>query len=129
MTNEKQLREFTNTFIHFNRQGKMFGEAFGAREQQIIKDLFELRKLETQLSAIYLRQTNGYSNDSGQYDKKKEARDQKRERKITALVEDIIAPYGFNVRFNGDPRGGAIRILLPDGRSNNMGGEDWGIYW
>ena len=107
----------------------MFGETIAKREFQIIEDLFELRKIETQLRAIYLRQTNGYCNDAGQYDKEKEARDQKREKKLTAVVEDIISKYGFGIRFNGDPRGGAIRITLPDGRSNNMGGEDWGIYW
>ena len=37
--------------------------------------------------------------------------------------------FKIPVYFNDDPRGGAIRFILPSKRSNNMGGEDWGIYW
>ena len=41
----------------------------------------------------------------------------------------IADMFKIPVYFNDDPRGGAIRFILPSKRSNNMGGEDWGIYW
>lgn len=47
------------------------------------------------------------------------------ERRVTALVEEL----GFKVVFNGDPRGGAVRIILPDGSSNTWDGETWGMDW
>jgi len=42
---------------------------------------------------------------------------------------NIFRAFQIPVKFNQDPRGGAIRFILSSGRSNNMGGEDWGIYW
>jgi hypothetical protein len=35
----------------------------------------------------------------------------------------------YGVIFNGDPRGGSIRFVLPSGKSNGMDGKTWGIYW
>ena len=44
-------------------------------------------------------------------------------------VVKIAKSLGFSVRFNSDPRGGAIRFILPSQVSNNWDGETWGIYW
>ena len=124
MANEKQYRDFVETFIHFRREGK------SVPEQQIISDLFALKKYEGQLRNIYTRQCNGYCNSfTGKNDDEQQSRDQKRGKKIEADVEDIIARYGFGVRFNTDPRGGAIRFVFPSGVSNNWDQETWGIYW
>lgn len=57
------------------------------------------------------------------------ARDEKKEKSIQLKVIELLKPYGIEVRFNGDPRGGAIRMLLPDHSSNGCDGETWGIYW
>lgn len=57
------------------------------------------------------------------------ARDAKKEASIQSKVRALLEPLGIQVRFNGDPRGGAIRMLLPDQASNNWDGETWGIYW
>ena len=57
------------------------------------------------------------------------ARDEKKEKSIQSKVIELLKPYGIEVRFNGDPRGGSIRMLLPDHSSNGWDGETWGIYW
>ncbi len=57
------------------------------------------------------------------------AHEEKRESSITAKVKAIAEMIGFKVRLNSDPRGGAIRFILPSGKSNNWDGETWGIYW
>ena len=116
-TNEKQFREMLDTYRHFMREGKT------VPENTIINDLFELHRIEKKLSTINVRACNGYHSPES------EKRDDKQYQKLKSQVEDIVSKYGFGVRFNGDPRGGAIRILLPNGASNNWGGEDWGIYW
>ena len=57
------------------------------------------------------------------------ARDAKHEESIRKKVFAILDPLGIKVQFNGDPRGGAIRFVLPSGASNNWDHETWGIYW
>lgn len=56
---------------------------------------------------------------------KEQRREQSIENKVRAIAEDL----GFKVNFNGDPRGGAIRFILPTKESNGWDGETWGIYW
>jgi hypothetical protein len=56
-------------------------------------------------------------------------RDAKKEITIRKKVIALLKPYKIEVRFNGDPRGGAIRMLLPDHSSNGWDQETWGIYW
>ena len=57
------------------------------------------------------------------------AAEQNRVMAIKVAVTNIADTLGFKVRFNSDPRGGAIRFVLPSGKSNNWDGETWGIYW
>jgi hypothetical protein len=56
------------------------------------------------------------------------AREQAKNDRIEGQVRDLLALYHVPVRFEGDPRGGTIRISFVSGASNNWGG-DWGIYW
>lgn len=56
-------------------------------------------------------------------------REKKREAGVETRVRDLLALYHVPVRFEGDPRGGTIRMQFVSGASNNWGGEDWGIYW
>lgn len=50
-------------------------------------------------------------------------------RRIEGRVRELLALYHVPVRFEGDPRGGTIRMTFGERASNNWGGEDWGIYW
>lgn len=53
----------------------------------------------------------------------------KREESTMNRVKIIAEFLGFGVYFNGDPRGYAIRFLLPSKRSNNWDGESWCLNW
>jgi hypothetical protein len=79
--------------------------------------------------ALCERKCNGYQpraigalllNDGGQ------ARDEKASKAIEARVTKALAPYGITARFNGDPRGAAIKLVLPrTKRNNDFGGEGY----
>lgn len=47
------------------------------------------------------------------------------EKRVTALCTSL----GISAHFNGDPRGYAVKLALPDGSYNTWGGkeEGWGI--
>jgi hypothetical protein len=130
MVNESQLRHFAESFIHFRRDGRM------VPEHEIISDLITLLKYERALSQINLNESNGWPREiTERRDGKKfiynvpdeewKARDKKREISIQGKVGDIMLKYGFGLEFNGDPRGGAIRVILPSGISNSWDGKTW----
>ena len=46
--------------------------------------------------------------------------------KLDNEIKGLLKELGVTkYELNGDPRGHAVKIILPNGRSNNMGGEDW----
>lgn len=47
--------------------------------------------------------------------------------KCQERVKKICETLGCKVRFNADPRGGAICLILPSGRHNSWDGETWRI--
>ncbi len=56
-------------------------------------------------------------------------RQETRERNIEATVRKLIADHlpGVTARFQGDPRGYTVRLLLPSGAYNSWDGKTWGI--
>lgn len=54
-----------------------------------------------------------------------------RERAVEAELEATAIwlgqVIGLRVFVQDDPRGPAVRVRLPDGRSNNLGGDDWAV--
>jgi len=106
----------------------------------ITKILDYLHRCETTLQRINENDCNGHPRMKTEYrdgkmyrfeveDEKWAARDAKKEKSIQEKVIALLKPYNIGVQFNGDPRGGAIRMLLPDHTSNGWDGETWGIYW
>jgi len=102
--------------------------------------LNKLHRYETTLHRISENQCNGYPRtiteirDGKMYryeveDQKWAERDAKKEESIQNKVIELCKQYDIEVKFNGDPRGGAIRMLLPDHTSNNWDQESWGVYW
>jgi hypothetical protein len=102
--------------------------------------LDKLHRYETTLHRISENECNGHPTSKLEYrdgkmyrydveDLEWSARDAKKEISIQNKVIDLLKPYKIEVRFNGDPRGGAIRMLLPDHTSNNWDQDTWGIYW
>ena len=51
-----------------------------------------------------------------------------RETNIESEIQEIMKEIGLPVEFDGDPRGYVVTVIFPDGKSNNMGGEGWGLY-
>ena len=102
--------------------------------------LDKLHRYETTLSRINENDCNGHPRMQTEYrdgktyqfaveDQKWKELDEKKEKSIHGKVIELLKPYNIAVQFNGDPRGGAIRMKLPDNTSNNWDGETWGIYW
>ena len=85
----------------------------------IVVMIDRLHRHETTLSRIYTTMCNRELTQQ-EITKKNNTED---------AVKNIARALCIPVYFNQDPRGGAIRFILSSGRSNNMGGEDWGIYW
>ncbi len=106
-----------------------------------IRDILnKLHRYETTLHRIAENDCNGHPRMKIEYrdgkmyrfeeeDLKWAERDAKKESSIQKKVVELLKPYGIEVRFNGDPRGGSIRMLMPDHSSNGWDNETWGIYW
>jgi hypothetical protein len=56
-------------------------------------------------------------------------RQQARVTNLELRAEEIAKVLGVGIKFNGDPRGYAIKLMLPSGEYNTWGGkeEGWGI--
>jgi hypothetical protein len=124
----------------YQRIENKLSEVTGRHTDEIRTVLIRLQRYETTLQRINENDCNGHPRmktecrDGKMYrfeveDQKWAERDAKKEKSIREKVTALLKPYNIEVRFNGDPRGGAIRMLLPDHSSNGWDGETWGIYW
>ena len=95
----------------------------------VITALGNLGKLETQLTRLHERQCNGHQDRQGNWDQGAAEADEKREARLRKTLTETLAVLGLQARVNCDPRGYAIRLLLPSGRSNTMDGETWALWW
>jgi hypothetical protein len=129
---------------HYKRIESKFLELFynypkvNGTKIRIVLD--KLHRYEKTLSRINENDCNGHSGTKTEYrdgkmyryeveDQNWAERDAKKEESIKNKVIELCKQYDIEVKFNGDPRGGAIRLLLPDHTSNNWDTESWGIYW
>ena len=111
MATMTQVREYTE-FARIMTQER------GSLVQE--EDLAELIRLAGALQRI----NEADCNDGG--NPKRASREKALQNKVLGIVE---TGWAFDVKFNGDPRGYAVKILLPSGRYNTMGGreEGWGV--
>jgi dsDNA-specific endonuclease/ATPase MutS2 len=117
---KKQIEEYQETYNQFSEDSTYF-HSLGYGDS---KDLLDrLHRYETSLHTINERWCNEEMSD------KTVQSLEKREKNIEDKVKEISDKLGFSVSFNGDPRGGTIRFILPSGKSNNWDGQTWGIYW
>ena len=54
---------------------------------------------------------------------REQARLEKKETRITELVNELCKAIGCKAVFSGDPRGNTIKIAVPDGYTNDWGKE------
>jgi len=93
-----------------------------------IRDIADrLHRYETTLHRIAEIWCN---DDLSEYPKEQE-RIERHEESIEKKVRDIVKLFhNADVSFEGDPRGGTIRIKFNDGSSNCFCDDGtWGIYW
>ncbi len=108
--NKKQ--EYTDTYIQFMKE---------AKDNSLVTTqlMTKLHYYETALSRLNETHCNREMTDH----------EEKRQESIRNKAKTIAGQLGFKLGINSDPRGGAIRFILPSGKSNNWDGETWGIYW
>ena len=111
--NNKSLREWWQTRTQFGLEGK-FENGVDLEDT--------LNKLHYYETALHRLAEIACNRDMTTHE-------EKRQNSIKNKVVAIAGRIGFKVRFNGDPRGGAIRFILPSGKSNNWDSDTWGIYW
>ena len=137
MATKQQIREYMNVERKFYELPCDVRALTGFRVPALLD---QLHRYETTLQRINENDCNGHPRMKTEYrdgkmyrfeveDQAWAARDAKKEASIQGKVRALLEPLGIQVQFNGDPRGGAIRMLLPDHTSNGWDGETWGIYW
>ena len=81
--------------------------------------LFELHKCESSLNRYYTILCERDITES----------ENKRMESIERKIKFLSARLGFDYHLNHDPRGYAIRFLLPSKRYNSWDGETWALNW
>jgi len=134
---KQQMKEYSRIENKFLELFYQYPKVTGTEIRALLN---KLHRYETTLQRINENDCNGHPKmvieyrDGKKYeyaveDQEWTSRDTKKEKSIENKVIALLKPYNIEVRFNGDPRGGAIRMLLPDKTSNGWDNETWGIYW
>ncbi len=137
MTTKKQIEEYQRIEHKFLDMFYNYPKVTGTEIRALLNSL---HRYEVTLHRISENECNGHGRLKTEYrdgkmyqyeveDVEWTARDEKKEKSIQSKVIELLKPYKIEVQFNGDPRGGSIRMLLPDHSSNGWDGETWGIYW
>jgi hypothetical protein len=89
------------------------------------RDMFACRLMRygATLGRIAENQCNGYQDSQGNWMPRAEARDERKEDRIRARVEELCNMFGCTPVFSGDPRGNVLKIRVPDGYTNDWGRE------
>lgn len=115
----KDLHEYAETYHQFQIESDVLRARGQSHEAAGFYALDNIHRLERNLHGLFETACNRDLTDT----------ENTRIESIESAVRTMAGILGFQVRFNRDPRGGAIRFVLPSGRSNNWDGETWGIYW
>ena len=109
----KQIEDYNSTFDVL--------QAETALKYDLVREFMDrLHRAETTLHRIYTDECN----QEISFDQWEKAR-------ITeAKIKAECSRYGLGVRFNADPRGGSVRLIMKHTkRYNTWDGETWGIFW
>lgn len=75
------------------------------------------------LGRIAERQCNGYQTWDHKWDEKAAKRDEDKEERIVARVVKLCESIGCKAVTQGDPRGNTLKVVVPDGYTNDWGRE------
>jgi hypothetical protein len=84
----------------------------------VTRTICDLKRISGRLHRLYMTACN---------DRPLTERERAVEAELEATAIWLGRAIGLRVYVQDDPRGPAVRVLLPDRRSNNMGGEDWAV--
>jgi hypothetical protein len=90
--------------------------AFG--RDAVVRTIRDLKRISGYLHRLYMTACN---------DRPLTEHERAAEAELEATAIWLGRSIGLRVFVQDDPRGPAVRVLLPDRRSNNMGGEDWAV--
>jgi hypothetical protein len=66
---------------------------------------------------------NGYQDYKGNWDEKRTEKAEKKQSRIEQRAAEVAAAIGGKVITGGDPRGCVLKIIFPDGYTNDWGKE------
>ena len=66
---------------------------------------------------------NGYQDAQGNWDEKRTALAEKKQARIEKKAQEVAQSIGGTAIFQGDPRGNVLKIIFPDGYTNDWGRE------
>jgi hypothetical protein len=75
------------------------------------------------LGRIAENQCNGYQTPDFKWDERAAKRDELKEERIQKKVTALCARFQCKPVFQGDPRGNTLKIVVPDGYTNDWGRE------
>jgi hypothetical protein len=78
---------------------------------------------ESRTAGFRKRACNGHQTPSGDWDERAAMKDERKEKDIENKISMLCDPFDCKPRFGGDPRGSTIKIVMPDGYTNDWGGE------
>jgi len=66
---------------------------------------------------------NGYQDWQGNWDEKRTVQAEKKQARIEQRASDVAKAIGGTIVLQGDPRGCVLKIIFPDGYTNDWGKE------
>jgi hypothetical protein len=109
-------------FIHLMMKHCTTVPEFQARNAAL-----KLLRYGTTLGRIAEDQCNGFQDWRGNWDERAEKRAEAKEVRITVLAEKLCESIGCKMVTQGDPRGNVLKIVVPDGYTNDWGREGIGV--
>lgn len=94
-----------------------------APEGEVQRAAMRLLRYGATLGRLAEDQCNGFQDWQGNWDEKAEKRAEAKEARILARAEKLCAAIGCKVVTQGDPRGNTLKIVVPDGYTNDWGRE------
>jgi hypothetical protein len=89
----------------------------------IVRQADKLMRYGATLARLAEELCNGYQDAHGNWDEKRTAAAEKKQERIEAKARQVAESIGGTIKTQGDPRGNVLKIVFPDGYTNDWGRE------